>query len=114
MLKFVGLRLATLALLLRGFSGAVSAQTFRGNLQHTGEYGGSGVTQFSKVKWKFPTHGQVVSSPAIAAGTASFGSTAGMFYGVDLERGTLKWKFATHVRITSSPAVDAGSVYLES
>jgi outer membrane protein assembly factor BamB len=114
MLKFVGLRLATLALLLCGFSGAVSAQTFRGNLQHTGEYGGSGVTQFSKVKWKFPTHGQVVSSPAIAAGTAYFGSTDGIFYAVDLESGTLKWKFATHVRITSSPAVDAGSVYFES
>ena len=95
----------------------VSAQTvpmFRGNLQHSGEYGGPGVPSFTKIKWKFPTHGQVISSPAIADGTAYVGSTDGILYAVDLETGAQKWKFATHVRITSSPSVDNGSVYFES
>ncbi|HEX4484663.1 MAG TPA: PQQ-binding-like beta-propeller repeat protein, partial [Terriglobales bacterium] len=87
---------------------------FRGNLQHTGEYGGPGVASFSKIKWKFATHGQVISSPAIVSGTAYFGSTDGIFYAVDIATGGLKWKFATHVRITSSPAVNGGTVYFES
>lgn len=94
-----------------------SAQTlpmFRGNLQHSGEYGGPGVPGLTKIKWKFPTHGQVISSPAIAEGTAYVGSTDGILYAVDLETGAQKWKFATHVRITSSPSVDNGSVYFES
>jgi outer membrane protein assembly factor BamB len=95
----------------------VSAQTvpmFRGNLQHNGEYVGPGVPSFTKIKWKFATHGQVISSPAIADGTAYVGSTDGILYAVDLETGAQKWKFATHVRITSSPAVDNEIVYFES
>ena len=107
-------RPAVLAVMLCGFAFSAGAQMFRGNLQHTGDYGGPGVPRFTKVKWKFATHGQVISSPAIADHTAYFGSTDGIFYAVDLETGTLKWKFATHVRITSSAAVDKGTVYFES
>jgi eukaryotic-like serine/threonine-protein kinase len=87
---------------------------FRGNLQHTGEYGATGVPTFTRIKWKFATHGQVISSPAIADGTAFVGSTDGNLYAVDLETGAQKWKFATRVRITSSPAFDNGMVYFES
>ena len=97
-----------------GSAAAQEAATFRGNLQHTGEYGGSGVPAFNKVKWMFATHGQVISSPAISEGTAYFGSTDGVFYAVELAKGTERWKFATHVRITSSPAVEKGTVYFES
>lgn len=110
-------RLAVLLIALSVSVLAASAQSvpmFRGNLQHTGEYSGAGVPAFTKIKWKFATHGQVISSPAIADGTAYIGSTDGNLYAVDLENGTQKWTFATKVRITSSPAVDHGTVYFES
>jgi outer membrane protein assembly factor BamB len=107
-------RPAVLVVLVCGFNLSLSAQMFRGNLQHTGEYGGPGVTALPKVKWKVATHGQVIASPTIADHTVYFGSTDGIFYAVDLETGVQKWKFATHVRITSSAAVDNGTVYFES
>jgi outer membrane protein assembly factor BamB len=103
-----------LAAMLGGLVISVPAQMFRGNLRHTGEYDGPGISVFSKVKWKFATHGQVIASPAVAEQTAYFGSTDGIFYAVDIETGSLKWKFETHVRITSSAAVDNGTVYFES
>ena len=87
---------------------------FRGNLQHTGEYDGAGVPSFTRIKWKFATQGQVISSPAIADGTAYVGSTDGNLYAVDLETGAQRWKFSTHVRITSSPALDNGVIFFES
>jgi len=90
------------------------ASMFRGNLQHTGVYGGTGVQKFNRIKWKFHTNGLVISSPAVANGMAYVGSTDGSLYAVDLESGKQKWKFPTQVRVTSSPAVDHGLVYFES
>ncbi len=90
------------------------AAMFRGNLQHSGTYDAVGVQRMPTIKWKFPTMGQVISSPAIANGTLYVGSTDGNLYAVDLGSGTQKWKFATHVRVTSSPAVDGGTVYFGS
>ncbi len=90
------------------------ATMFRGNLQHIGVYGGSGVQKFGQIKWKFHTNGLVISSPAVANGIAYVGSTDGNLYAIDLESGTQKWKFHTEVRVTSSPAVDHGVVYFES
>jgi outer membrane protein assembly factor BamB len=90
------------------------ATEFRGNPQHTGVYNAAGVPKFSKIKWKFHTGGQVISSPAIVNGTAYVGSTDGNLYAVDLESGTERWKFATKVRVVSSPAVDGGVVYFGS
>lgn len=87
---------------------------FRGNPQHTGVYDAPGVPTFSKIKWKFHTNGQVISSPAVANGTVYIGSTDGNLYAVDLQSGTERWKFATKVRVTSSPAVDGGVVYFGS
>src|ERR1700687_414344 len=87
---------------------------FRGNPSRTGVYDAFGVPKLTGVKWKFHTNGYVISSPAIADGTAYVGSTDGNLYAVDLENGTQKWTFATKVRITSSPAVDHGTVYFES
>ncbi len=87
---------------------------FRGNLAHTGVYNAVGVQKFSKIKWKFHTDGQVISSPAVAGGTVYVGSTDGSRYAVDLASGTQKWKFPTEVRVTSSPAVDQGVAYFGS
>ena len=87
---------------------------FRGSLQHTGVYDSPPVQKFTAIKWKFHTAGQVISSPAISAGTAYVGSTDGNLYAIDVASGTQKWKFPTEVRITSSPAVDQGLVYFGS
>jgi outer membrane protein assembly factor BamB len=91
-----------------------AAQMFRGNPEHTGVYDALGVPQFHKVKWKFATHGYVVSSPVIDEDTAYVGSTDGYLYAVDLASGVQKWKFKTGARITASPAIANGIVYVGS
>ncbi|HUK29663.1 MAG TPA: PQQ-binding-like beta-propeller repeat protein [Candidatus Acidoferrum sp.] len=88
--------------------------TFRGNLQHTGVYEGSGAPKLSSIKWKFHTDGKIYSSPAVAQGKVFFGSTDGSVYAVDDESGKLSWRFKTEGRITSSPAIAGGLVYFES
>ena len=60
---------------------------FRGNLAHTGVYNAPGVPKFSKIKWKFQTGGQVISSPAVTNGAAYIASTDGNLYALDLESG---------------------------
>jgi len=87
---------------------------FRGNAQHTGVYQAAGVPKFTRVKWKFHTAGYVISSPAVAGGTAYVASTDHNLYAVDAATGALKWKFPTKSRVTSSPAVANGLVYVES
>ncbi len=89
------------------------ASMFRGNAEHSGVYDAAEVKKFSKVKWKFHTAGQVISSPAVVGGTIYVGSTDGNLYAVDSEAGTLKWKFEAKSRIASSPAVSGGLVYFE-
>jgi eukaryotic-like serine/threonine-protein kinase len=87
---------------------------FRGNAGHTGVYSGSGVPQFSKIKWQFQTHGQVMSSPAVTADTVYIGSSDHFLYALDRNSGAQRWKFKTESRITSSPAVSNGVVYFGS
>jgi eukaryotic-like serine/threonine-protein kinase len=93
---------------------AQEVSMFRGNLQHTGVYNAVGVPTFHRVKWKFQTHGFVVSSPAVARGMAFVGSTDHNLYAVDVDSGAQKWKFETESRVTSSPAVSGGIVYFGS
>jgi eukaryotic-like serine/threonine-protein kinase len=88
------------------------AAMFRGNLAHTGIYNSASVPKFSKIKWKFQTGGQVISSPAVVKGTAYVGSTDGNLYAIDLESGAQKWNLELGVRATSSPAVENGIIYL--
>jgi eukaryotic-like serine/threonine-protein kinase len=87
------------------------ASMFRGNPEHTGIYEAAGVPEFTKIKWKFHTDGQVISSPTVVNDTAYVGSTDHNLYAIDLETGTQKWKFETKGRITSSPAVAGSKVY---
>ena len=90
------------------------AALFRGDAQHTGLYPGAGVPEFHRVKWKFQTPGQVISSPAVVGDMVYVGSTDHNLYAVERETGTLKWKFGTGSRVTSSPAVASGAVFFES
>lgn len=90
------------------------ASMFRGNPQHTGVYDAAGVPEFTKIKWKFHTGGQVISSPAVVDDTVYVGSTDHNLYAIDLETGMQKWKFETKSRITSSPAAAGKKVYFGS
>lgn len=90
---------------------AADAPMFRGNPQHSGVYDAAGVPNFSQVKWKFHTAGEVVSSPAVVGETIYVGSTDGNLYAIDRASGTQKWKFETKSRVPSSPAVSDGMVY---
>ena len=105
---------AIIALLFSSPAFCGDGTMFRGGPQHTGLYGGPGISKFTAVKWRFHTLGQVISSPAIFAGVAYVGSTDGNLYAIDVATGTQKWKFATGARITSSPAVAGGTVFFGS
>jgi len=87
---------------------------FRGDLSHSGIYGAVGVPKLKGVKWSFHTHGEVISSPAIADGVVYVGSNDGNLYAIDQRTGLKKWSYATDARITSSPAIANGIVYCSS
>lgn len=93
---------------------AQEAVMFRGDLQHSGVYNAPGLQKFEQVKWKFQTHGRVISSAAIANGTIFVGSTDQNLYAIDLETGNQKWNFATEGPVVSSPAVSDRTVYFGS
>jgi len=100
-----------------GFCGVGFAQDsamFRGDAAHSGIYAGSGVPKLNRVKWKFKTGGEVVSSPAVVGGVVYVGSNDGRLYAIDEATGSLKWKLATGARVSSSPAVADGVVFFGS
>lgn len=86
---------------------------FRDNATHAAIYS-SGPSQFHRLRWKFHTEGDVLSSPAVFAGVVYFGSNDGNLYAVDEKTGAKKWAFTAHGRIPSSPAVANGMVYFGS
>ncbi len=87
------------------------AWMFRGNPEHSGVYGGAGVTKFNSVRWKFHTGGMVIGSPAANDGKVYFGSTDGNLYSLNAESGALQWKFDAKSRIPSSPAIADKVIY---
>ncbi len=98
-------------LLATGTAWAADAPMFRGDLGHSGSYGGRGVSHLNGIAWTFRTPGQFIASPAVAGGTVYEGGTDGVLYALDRKTGALEWKFAAGDRIVSSPAVTAGIVY---
>ena len=87
---------------------------FHGGAAHTGVYAASGPAPQGRLKWRFRTAGEIVSSPAISAGTVYIGSADHQLYALDLATGALRWKFETKGRVSSSPAVVGGVVYVGS
>jgi outer membrane protein assembly factor BamB len=85
--------------------------SFRSDPAHTGVYDSPGTAAFHKIKWQFPTRGQILSSPVIATNTVYFGSNDHHLHALDLATGTEKWKFKTGGRIPSTPAVANGVVF---
>jgi outer membrane protein assembly factor BamB len=84
---------------------------FRADPEHSGIYSAAGVPQYSKLKWKFHTNGQVISSPTVSGDTVYVGSTDSYLYAINLGDGSLKWKFKTKGRVNSTPAIADGVVY---
>jgi len=113
-MRLIPLVMLALVLWVRCPALCADASMFRGNPEHTGAYASAGISAFHKVKWKFHTHGSIVSSPAVANGTLYVGSHDGYLYALNSDSGALKWKFKTASRVDSSPAVDNGLVYFGS
>jgi outer membrane protein assembly factor BamB len=98
-------------LLMAGTAWAADASMFRGDLGHSGSYGGGGIAHLDGTKWTYHGGGQFIASPAVSGNAVYEGGTDGFLYALDRRTGALKWKFATGDRIVSSPAVAAGTVY---
>jgi outer membrane protein assembly factor BamB len=67
-------------------------------------------------RWEFDAHG-VVTSPAVAGGTAYVGSDDGYLYAVDVRYGLEKWKFWAgrgYFGVRSSPVLSGAVVYFGS
>jgi len=83
---------------------------FGGNSQHTGLSGYSTADNPGKIKWKFETGGDIISSPVFSTdGTIHIGSKDGSVYAV-YPNGTLKWEFETGDEVISSQAIDSNGV----
>src|ERR1700758_2500967 len=93
---------------------AADVTMFRGDATHSGVYVSTIAPDLSAVKWKFKTGGKVISSAAVVADTAYFGSTDSKLYAVDASSGKLRWAFATDGPVNSSPLLSGGIVYFGS
>jgi eukaryotic-like serine/threonine-protein kinase len=87
---------------------------FRADAEHGGIYPGPGAPVLHGLKWKFRTHGPVLSSPVVADEVVYVGSNDHFVYALNAADGTKRWKFKTDSRVTSSPAVASGLVYIGS
>lgn len=56
---------------------------FHGGAAHTGVYAASGPAPRGRLKWRFRTAGEIVSSPAISAGTVYIGSADHKVYALN-------------------------------
>src|SRR5207249_7165428 len=72
------MKISPFLFLFLSLTSAAEAQSmFRGNAAHTGTYPGTGLREFHRVKWKFPTGARVVGSPVIQDKVIYFGSDDG-------------------------------------
>lgn len=95
-----------------GVSSATKAgpNRFRCNPARTGAYPGPPATK-GKLKWKFKTNGEVISSPTSVDGILYIGSSDNSIYALDQNTGSLTLKFDSGNLITSSPAVNGDIRY---
>ncbi|HEY4284401.1 MAG TPA: PQQ-binding-like beta-propeller repeat protein [Chthoniobacterales bacterium] len=84
---------------------------FRGDPAHSGVYTGKAPREFHRLKWKFPTGDQIVSSPVLANGIIYFAGDDGNIYAVNADTGTQIWKYPTGGPVPATPAVSDGTVY---
>jgi outer membrane protein assembly factor BamB len=100
-------------LLLLLFTTGVAAAPvmFRGDAAHRGVYPAIG-PKLVGMQWRFPTGGDVISSPAVAGGVVYIGSGDGKVYAIDELTGVQRWAFDAASPVHSSPAVAGETVYV--
>ena len=107
------MRKRVLLLLLCSAADLVGAPVmFRGDAAHSGVYPATSGRNLIGMQWRFPTGGEVVSTPAIAGDTVYVGSGDGKLYAIDLWNGSERWSYDAKSPISSSPAVDGKTVYV--
>jgi outer membrane protein assembly factor BamB len=109
----IAVAVAAAAIAASSFASEASVM-FRGNPAHTGVYPAPAVAPTGKLKWRFHTGGEIVSSPAVSGDMVYIGSADHAVYALDRRTGEQRWKFATKGRVSSSPAVAGGIVYVAS
>jgi len=103
--------ISALLLLIPASTVAKDSNAFRGDANHPGVYDEAPLTKFTRLKWKFPTKGIILSSPAVVGKTVYIGSSDHNLYAIDAATGSQKWVFKTGSGVASSPAVQEGIVY---
>ena len=83
----LALRILAVVLCLAGNGWPGDSSSFRGGIEHPGIYQTKPLSQLAGVKWKFHTHGLVLSSPALADGTLYVGSTDHFLYALNAATG---------------------------
>ena len=87
---------------------------FRGDLAHTGVVAGSDDSIIAGMQWRFPTTGDVTSSPVVSGNTVYVGTDDGRLLAVGRVDGQLRWAYDAGAGVPSSPAVSGGVVFVES
>lgn len=64
-----------------------------------------------ELNWRFEAEGEVVSTPAVHAGTVYVGSSDSCVYALDADSGEREWKYEAEDWIWSSPTVAFGTVF---
>jgi outer membrane protein assembly factor BamB len=99
-----------LLLLLLTTSAAAAPAMFRGDAAHRGVYTAIG-SKLVGMQWRFPTGGDVISSPAVAGGFVYIGSGDGKLYAIDELTGVQRWAFEAGSPVHSSPAIAGDTLY---
>lgn len=62
--------------------------------------------------WTFTAKSRIESSPVIVGNRVFFGTTRGVFIGLDIANGKSVWEFETASSIVASPSVADGKIYI--
>jgi outer membrane protein assembly factor BamB len=101
---------AAAALAMPVAAGAQAPAMFRGDAAHHAVYRGGGTTIVG-VQWRYPTAGDVISSPTVWGDAVYVGSGDGRLYALDRATGRPLWAFDAGAPIASTPAVAEGMVF---
>lgn len=87
----------------------------RGSAAHTGEHPGPGISGNPYRLWRYDTGSDLRSTPAIANGSAYFGTSDGYLIALDLLTGLPRWRFDLGgYPVSAAPAVVDRTVYIGS
>ncbi len=102
-------KIAFLCALAAATGAGAQPAMFRYSPAHTAALAGPG-PGFAGLAWAFTTGGAIRSTPAVAGGTAVFGSNDGILYALDVKTGAERWRVKLGGDVSSSPAIADGRV----